>query len=230
MPKSQTGVTVTVTKNGPYIVAGAVPLFEQVILANQEGESERWGEKAMPSAGEKFALCRCGHSSNKPFCDGTHKKIGFDGAETASRQDYLDQAQMFDGPELALLDVPDLCAFARFCDPNGQVWNEVAETSDPDVRARFVAQVHNCPSGRLVVWDKQRGEALEPDFEPSIGFIKDPVEKCSGPIALRGAISLQSADGQEYQRRNRMTLCRCGASKNKPFCDGSHAAIGFKAE
>lgn len=230
MPRSLTDVTVTVTKNGPYVVAGEVPLFEQVILANREGESEHWGETPMPSAGEKFALCRCGHSGTKPFCDGTHKKIGFDGTETASRQDYLSEAQKFDGPELALLDVPDFCAFARFCDPNGQVWNEVAQSDDPDVKARFVTQVHNCPSGRLVVWDKKRGQALEPDFAPSIGFIEDPVEGCSGPISLRGGITLQSADGQEYQSRNRMTLCRCGASKNKPFCDGSHAAIGFQAK
>ncbi len=184
----------------------------------------------MPTAGEKFALCRCGHSNNKPFCDGTHKKIGFDGTETARRGNYLDEAEMFDGPELALLDAPELCAFARFCDPNGQVWNEVAQSGDLEVRANFVRQVHDCPSGRLVVWNKEKGEALEPDFEPSIGFIEDPAKGCSGPISLRGRIKLQSAGGRDYESRNRMTLCRCGASKNKPFCDGSHAAIGFRAK
>ena len=220
----------TVTKDGPYLVTGEVPLFEQVILASEEGESERWGEEPMPSAGEKFALCRCGHSSNKPFCDGTHKTIGFDGTETASRQDFLDRAQMFDGPDLALLDVPELCAFARFCDPNGQVWSQVSRSDDPNVRAEFITQVHNCPSGRLVVWDKERGQALEPEFEPAIGFVEDPVERCSGPISLRGKIRLRSADGHEYEERNRATLCRCGASKNKPFCDGSHASIGFQAK
>lgn len=230
MTRPEAQVRVLVSKNGPYLVAGDVALFDQVIVANSEGESERWTEDALPSPGEKFALCRCGHSSDKPFCDGTHKKIGFDGTETADRANYLDEAQLFDGPELALLDAPSLCAFARFCDPNGQVWNEVERSDDPKVRAQFLRQVHQCPSGRLVAWDKGNGEALEPDYQPSIGFVEDPTEHCSGPITLRGAIKLQSADGHEYESRNRVTLCRCGASKNKPFCDGSHAAIGFHAK
>ena len=58
----------------------------------------------------------------------------------------------------------------------------------------------------------------------------DPVEDCSGPIWLRGGISLMSADGYRYEVRNRMTICRCGASKNKPFCDGSHASIKFNTK
>lgn len=230
MGKSETETRVIVTKDGPYVVAGEIPLFDQVIVANSEGESERWAEEPLPSAGEKFALCRCGHSSSKPFCDGTHKKIGFDGTETAPRGNYLDEAQMFDGPELALLDAPSLCAFARFCDPHGQVWSQVSQSGDPAVRAQFLRQVHQCPSGRLVAWDKRTGEAIEPDYEPSIGFVEDPAEGCSGPIALRGRIKLQSADGRQYESRNRVTLCRCGASKNKPFCDGSHASISFRAK
>jgi CDGSH-type Zn-finger protein len=61
------------------------------------------------------------------------------------------------------------------------------------------------------------------------GLIEDPVEGCSGPIWLRGGAALISADGRQYEVRNNMTVCRCGASKNKPFCDGSHASIGFRA-
>jgi CDGSH-type Zn-finger protein len=63
----------------------------------------------------------------------------------------------------------------------------------------------------------------------TIGLIEDPAEHCSGPIWLRGGIAVVSADGFEYEVRNRMTLCRCGASKNKPFCDGAHASIKFDA-
>jgi CDGSH-type Zn-finger protein len=157
-------------------------------------------------------------------------KIGFDGTETADRTPYLERAQEFDGPSLALLDVESLCAFGRFCDPNGQVWNEVADTADPEVRAVFVRQVQNCPAGRLVVWDKEAAKALEPELEPSIGFVEDPAQGCSGPIWVRGGIVLVSADGEEYEVRNRMTLCRCGESSNKPFCDGTHAAIKFQAK
>jgi len=45
---------------------------------------------------------------------------------------------------------------------------------------------------------------------------------------VRGGIPVTSANGFHYEVRNRVTLCRCGTSKNKPFCDGSHAAIKFK--
>ncbi|MEO5901562.1 MAG: CDGSH iron-sulfur domain-containing protein [Ilumatobacteraceae bacterium] len=49
----------------------------------------------------------------------------------------------------------------------------------------------------------------------------------AGPIWVRGGIPISSSDGRAYEVRNRVTLCRCGASTNKPFCDASHAPIGF---
>lgn len=230
MKNTERTVSVKVTRNGPYLVTGPVPLSDQTIGTDTAGQSQEWVGRDLPAAGASFALCRCGHSHKKPFCDGSHAKVGFDGTEVADRTPYLERAQAFDGPELALLDVESLCAFARFCDPNGQVWNEVAETGDASVRETFVRQVQKCPSGRLVVWDKVRQEALEPQVEPSIGFIEDPAEGCSGPIWLRGGIAVIAADGAEYEVRQRMTLCRCGGSKNKPFCDGTHAAIKFHAK
>jgi CDGSH-type Zn-finger protein len=227
--KSDSKVRVTVTQDGPYMVTGGVKLSEQIIATGSDGSSEDWIEKELPPAAPKFALCRCGHSDKKPFCDGSHARIGFDGTEVADRAAYRDRAKIFDGPSLALLDVESLCAFARFCDPNGQVWSQVAGTADSEVRATFIRQVQNCPSGRLVVWDKNTGTALEPESAPSIGLIEDPAEACSGPIWLRGGIALIAADGEEYEARDRVTLCRCGESNNKPFCDGTHAAIKFRA-
>ena len=181
----------------------------------------------MPSQNGLFALCRCGQSVNKPFCDGTHTKVGFDGTETASRKAYLDQAEVMRGPAMSLTDVERLCAFARFCDPNGQVWNLVTQTDDPRTHKDFVRQTCDCPSGRLVAWDNATGQPIEPKYEPSIGLIEDPAKGCSGPLWLRGGVQLIGADGFNYEVRNRVTLCRCGASQNKPFCDGSHASIGF---
>jgi CDGSH-type Zn-finger protein len=67
-------------------------------------------------------------------------------------------------------------------------------------------------------------------FEPSIGVVEDPQIGVSGPLWVRGGIQVEAADGTPYEVRNRVTLCRCGASQNKPFCDGSHAAIGFTDE
>jgi CDGSH-type Zn-finger protein len=162
--KSDSNVRVTVTQDGPYMVTGGVKLSEQIIATGSDGSSEDWIEKAMPPVGPKYALCRCGHSDKKPFCDGSHARIGFDGTEIADRAPYLEQAQVFDGPSLALLDAESLCAFARFCDPNGQVWSQVARTTDPEVRATFIRQVQNCPSGRLTVWDKQAGARESPNW------------------------------------------------------------------
>lgn len=225
-PKSQ--ARLVVTKNGPYLVSGSVPLARQTIVTDAEGGSEEWKEGHTYPARENYALCRCGHSKNKPFCDGTHQRIGFDGTETASREPYREQAQLMDGPGLALTDAQVLCAFARFCDPNGQVWGQVERTDDAAVSAMFVRQVNNCPSGRLVAWEKATGKPIEHELPLSIGVVEDPAEKVSGPLWLRGGIPVMAADGFAYEVRNRVTLCRCGASKNKPFCDGSHAAIKFR--
>jgi CDGSH-type Zn-finger protein len=217
-----------ITKDGPYLVSGNLPLAQVTIGANAEGESVRWewGKKYQDQA--RYALCRCGGSANKPYCDGTHAKIGFDGTETASRKTYREQAKVIAGPTMSLTDVESLCAFARFCDPNGKVWNLVKETDDPRSRRNYVRQTCDCPSGRLVAWDNATGEPIEPHYEPSIALIEDPAEDCSGPLWVRGGVGVIGTDGFHYEVRNRVTLCRCGASQNKPFCDGSHASVKFK--
>ena len=221
---------VQIVENGPYMVSGALPLSKLVIGANQAGESVDWqpGKKYPPK--ETYALCRCGHSANKPFCDGSHAKVAFDGTETASREKYLDQAKVIRGPAMSLTDVESLCAFARFCDPHGQVWNLVEKSDKPAAKKHFVEQTCDCPSGRLVAWDNNTGKPIEPVYEPSLCLIEDPAKKCAGPIWLRGGVQLTGADGFGYEVRNRVTLCRCGVSRNKPFCDDSHAAIAFSDE
>jgi CDGSH-type Zn-finger protein len=228
--KPANAMRVSVTKNGPYVVSGGVPLAKQTIVSDSEGGSESWKQGKAYPAQETYALCRCGGSKNKPFCDGTHNKLRFDGSETASREPYLKQSQVMEGPGMLLTDVQGLCAFARFCDTHGQVWNQVQHTDEAAARATFVRQVGNCPSGRLVAWDKTSGKAVEPELPVSIGLIEDPQQQCSGPLWLRGGIPVVAADGFEYEVRNRVTLCRCGQSQNKPFCDGTHAAVKFRDE
>ncbi len=230
MAESKTGVRVVISKDGPYRVSGKIPLSRQTIVTDEEGGSETWQEGKTFPAQETYALCRCGQSKKKPFCDGTHTRIKFDGTETASREPYLKQARRLDGPVLALTDAESLCAFGRFCDPHGKVWNQVARSDEPRIRASFVRQVENCPAGRLVAWDKAAGKPLEPKLPVSIGLIEDPAQQCSGPLWLRGGIAVVAADGFAYEVRNRVTLCRCGQSSNKPFCDGTHAAIKFHGE
>jgi CDGSH-type Zn-finger protein len=215
---------IDITRDGPYRVTGGVPLSQQAIGSDSHGQSVRWEQGQEHAATDEYYLCRCGQSGSKPFCDGSHKRAGFDGTEVAPRAPYLALADEQDGPELTLTDVPGLCAFARFCDADGQVWNLVeASGHEDDVRR----QAGNCPSGRLVAWDQANRAPYEPDLPPSIGLVQDPTQGVSGPIWVRGRIPVYATDGTEYEVRNRVTLCRCGASRNKPFCDGTHAAIGF---
>jgi CDGSH-type Zn-finger protein len=217
---------IRVTEDGPYRVTGSVPIARQTIVSDEHGDSVRWEQGEVFDAPATYSLCRCGHSSTKPFCDDTHRKVVFDGTETAGRRPYLEQATQQDGPNLSLTDAESLCAFARFCDAAGQIWNLVERTG-PDAAAIATQEAANCPSGRLVVWDRQSRTALEPELEPSVGIVADPTQGVAGPLWVRGRIPITAADGTAYEVRNRSTLCRCGASRNKPFCDGSHASIGF---
>src|SRR5664280_859211 len=158
----------------------------------------------------------------------TNSRVSSDGTETASRDPYIEQADIQRGPTLNLTDETSLCAFARFCDPEGQVWNLVDEEGDRAAELTRV-EARGCPSGRLVAWNKETNVGVEPRFYPSIGLVEDPKLGISGPLWVRGGAIVVSADGDKYEIRNRVTLCRCSASSNKPFCDGSHASIGFNA-
>src|SRR5260370_2416245 len=120
MSSTKQGKKIFITKDRPYLVSGRVPLSNQISGTNRKGESETWEQGQTYPEQEQYALCRCGHSRNKPFCDGSHVKVLFDGTETASRAPYQDQAQVLDGSSMRLADAETLCAFARFCDPNGQ--------------------------------------------------------------------------------------------------------------
>lgn len=218
---------VLITKNGPYLVSGNLPLAKEIAMVGKDGEPEEWKKGKQYPKQENYALCRCGKSKNMPYCDGTHTKIGFDGTETASRMEYLKQAEKLSGSKLDLTDAQDLCSAARFCHLAGGTWNNVEKSSNPNAKEIAIKTACNCPSGRLVVWDKKTGKTIEPKFEPSIGIIEDPQAKVSGPIWLKGGIELESADGTKYETRNRITICRCGKSNNKPFCDGSHTSAEF---
>ncbi len=229
MTETTTAQRIEIIKNGPLIVRGSVPLSVQTIGVNSEGEAVKWIEGECFQPLETYRLCRCGKSKKHPFCDGMHTKSGFDGTETAARSPILELSKSYEGPDITLTDTKCLCALARFCDPHGGVWNMVTMSDDPEIRPVFLQEVWDCPAGRLVAWDKKTGKAIEPHFEPSIVLIEDPRKRCSGPIWVRGGIPIISADGTPYEVRNRVTLCRCGESENKPFCDGKHLFTHFQA-
>jgi CDGSH-type Zn-finger protein len=216
---------IVVTKNGPYMVSGDLPLAIEIQHVDNDGNPGTWEKGKIIPAEECYALCRCGKSSDKPFCDGAHEKAKFNGRETASREPYLKQARVLNGPTLKLTDAQDFCAASRFCHKG--TWQHTQKSDNPESRKIAIETACNCSSGRLVIWDKKTGKPIEHKFEPSIGIIQDKDAGVSGPIWVKGGIPIESADGTQYEVRNRVTLCRCGHSGNKPYCDGSHIPAKF---
>ncbi|MEW8523658.1 MAG: CDGSH iron-sulfur domain-containing protein [Candidatus Thiodiazotropha endolucinida] len=132
--------TLTVSYQGPYFLTGD--------LAIEQSPSD------MPGIQFRAALCRCGLSKNKPFCDNSHE--------------------------------------GQFKD-----YGSVGETGEPL---------------------KKTGGKL------NITPLKD------GPLLLSGNVTFKASSGRTAWHGNNAALCRCGASKNKPFCDGTHKNIGFKTD
>jgi len=219
---SENSMKITVSRNGPYIVTGGVPLITSEIRHDEEGYCRNWREVKRYPLQEQYALCRCGNSKNKPFCDGTHTKIHFDGTETGDYEPYNIGAKVISGPVLTLTDNKHLCVHAGFCVRAGGTWDLVRQSDNPEARDTAIEEACDCPSGRLVILDNATGEVIEPEFEKSIVVVESPPRHEHGPLWVRGGIPIESADCKQYEIRNRVTLCRCGKSENKPFCDGSH--------
>lgn len=210
---------VKVTKNGPYEVTGNIPIKQNLIIADSEGHSESWKDGKEYKTGETVMLCRCGHSKDKPYCDGTHIQNDFKGEETASKNTYDDTAAVLEGPRVSLMDKEELCAVARFCDRGKMAWNYAKGDTEEDEKMA-TEQSCNCPSGRLTV--VKDGKKIEPDLEKEIGVVEDVPADKKGPLWVKGGIEIEDSNGELYETRNRVTLCRCGNSSNMPFCDASH--------
>jgi CDGSH-type Zn-finger protein len=214
---------VIVRIDGPYVVEGDVPVLRTAIVETEYGEPVEWEEgPEIQTPAAPLELCRCGKSSHKPFCDATHERVPFDGTETADRGPSAHRRDVWEGVGVVMTDDFGLCTQAGFCgDRFTKVWMMIEDTADPAVRQRLMDMVSKCPSGRLAYQVPPDPSDVEPAFEPSIGI--EP----NGPVWIRGGIPVVSEDGTPYEVRNRQTLCRCGHSRNKPFCDGMHRVVGF---
>jgi CDGSH-type Zn-finger protein len=202
-------------------VSGAVPLQKENAVTNAIFP-QKWEIDSVLPLKNTYSLCRCGQSTTMPYCDGAHAKNGFDGTECASREPVDSKAVIIKGPSLDLIDYEELCSGARFCDAGMGTW-EYTKTSDDDShRKAAIEQACNCPAGRLVAVDNKSGKRIEPEFDKSISVTFDQSVGKPGPLWVKGGIEVESADGHVYETRNRLTLCCCGKSKNKPLCDGTH--------
>ena len=169
------------------------------------------------------ALCRCGGSQNKPFCDGTHGRNGFRDHNQADPA--KDKREAYVGKGITIFDNRALCAHAAHCTGDlPSVFRYGSEPwIDPDgapVR-EIVAVIRKCPSGALS-YAIDGVEAAPPQRAPMVTVADDGPYEITGGIELMGVEQGAGASSEHY------TLCRCGASKNKPFCDGSHWSVGFK--
>jgi len=213
---------IQIVKNGPYKVTGGVPLVRATMEIDEEGISQSWGRGKQYEDRDTYFLCRCGGSDSKPYCDGMHVKIGFRGEEVATHG--AGPTKKYSGEKIDLIDEEGLCASMRFCDGAPRAWNAAVNSGIGGNREIAIREACDCAAGRLTAVDKD-GKVHEPKFGQEISPIYDTAAGQRGPLWVKGGIPIEGADGQEYRIRNRVTLCRCGHSRNMPFCDISHFGV-----
>lgn len=127
--------------------------------------------------------------------------------------------------EIVVVWQPAKCIHSKLCfhglsdvfDPNQRPWVNV-EGSDT---AAISKQVQECPSGALSI-EKADVEEVEAKAATTVNVLPN------GPLILQGDVLITGTDGTATEKSGAVALCRCGASANKPYCDGSHAKIDFK--
>ena len=196
-------------KNGPY-VASQLSTFK-----TSKGDCIKT-QKTM-------VLCRCGQSKNKPFCDATHVKINFNSSKKAGRQP--DQVDDYVGKGVTIHDNRGVCSHVGYCTDNLPSVFLIGKEPWIDPNGAPVADVirviRMCPSGALSYSvDGVKHDTI--DREPGVSLRKD------GPYNVVGEVELEDYDKSGPHSKEHYTLCRCGGSKNKPFCDGTHWYNKFK--
>lgn len=225
---------IVMTPNGSYHVYGNVPLVHKTQVVSEYGEPLTWVKDGVydpkPKEGKDYyRLCRCGHSKDKPYCDGSHHEVDFDGAQTADTRTTAER-QVIDTRGAGLIVKRDhyLCADSGFCGNRlTDIDRMLSQTSDPRVRAEIIAMIERCPSGSYAYAMGLDQADIEPDLPVQIAVTTEitsdgPID---GPLWVTGYIPIERSDGQPFETRNRVTLCNCGQSHHKPLCDGSHRAI-----
>lgn len=231
---------ILVVRNGPYLVYGNVPLVRKRKIVSAERHPITWHKTEVLETEETYALCRCGQSGAKPFCDGMHARIGFDGTESADTRPTAERLKVLPGSTMAESGEPvlegagivvkrdaSLCMRAGFCVGRLKgIPGMMAGAADSDVRAQIIGMIERCPSGSYTYSLNPGGPDIEPDLPAAIAVIAEEGD-LAGALWVTGGIPVARSDGQPFETRNRTTLCRCGRSKTKPLCDGTHRDIEF---
>jgi len=217
---------IEVRKDGPYLVRGNVPLVHKSQVVSEYGEPLTWQKGDSLEIGETYALCRCGQSWKLPFCDGTHRTAGFDGAETADTRPTADRQRVYPGATRILARFDSyLCTRAGFCANRAtSIKYLVPDTADTSVRSQVMAMIERCPSGALTYALEPGQPDVEPDLPQQVAVVTEITSDgpVVGPFWVTGNIPVERADGLPLETRNRVMLCGCGRSAKKPLCDGTH--------
>jgi CDGSH-type Zn-finger protein len=222
---------ISVQEKGPYLVSGAVPLVEKTQVVTEFGEPIAWEKLGDLPAQPIYALCRCGNSANKPFCDGSHKRANWDSTETAPTNSTAERREVHEGgSQIVVRRDYSVCCESGFCGTrlaNIQRMLSDATPDNTDLRSQIIAMVERCPSGSYTYSLENTSRDIEPDLPQQIAVTTEITSEgpIRGALWVTGNIEIQRADGQPIEVRNRVTLCRCGFSKNKPLCDGSHRTL-----
>ncbi len=204
--------------NGPYLVTNVTRLTN-------------WLGEEVP-ARPTLALCRCGASESKPLCDGSHARIGFTAQKSPDR--VPDQRDTYVGQQVTVFDNRGICQHSGLCtDRLASVFHTDTEpfvTPSGGRMDEIVRAVRDCPSGALSF----AVDAVEARDQVDHANVRPPAIEVTkdGPYRVTGGVELVGADGNDEPRaqgssREHYALCRCGQSRNKPFCSGMHWYVNF---
>jgi CDGSH-type Zn-finger protein/truncated hemoglobin YjbI len=206
-------------KNGPYLVTNVTTV-----------RTPLGGDMPVPPT---LALCRCGASAIKPFCDGAHATSGFTDGKDPNR--VPDRPDIYLGQQVSIFDNRGICQHSGRCtDRAPTAFRTAAEPFVAPSGARLdelIRAVRDCPSGALSLGFDDEAATEIVDWhgtrERTIEVTQD------GPYRITGGIPLADADGGDVPRaagssREHYALCRCGHSQNKPFCSGMHWYVDFR--
>ncbi len=168
-------------------------------------------------------LCRCGASERKPFCDGSHLEIGFSSAK--KWKPGVGSVIDFVGVGVTIHDNRALCAHVEYCvlelpqvfDRSKRPWVNPDGASAEEV----VALCRRCPSGALSC---TVDGVLYRNYDERPPVV---IASAEGPYFVQGGVKVANEPFSEGYSTEHCTLCRCGESRNKPLCDGTHWNAGF---
>jgi CDGSH-type Zn-finger protein/uncharacterized Fe-S cluster protein YjdI len=219
--------------NGPYYLLNDMKPKIVENIQNSKGEPL--------STVTGVALCRCGASKNKPFCDGTHATIGFssenkgtekDGSREEKNKVIKDKRKDYVGNKITVHDNRRICSHAAECVNNlASVFRLNARPwINPDAAnvEEVINTIRKCPSGALSYSIDGIEHRDQNDRNPMVTVSKDGPYLITGGIELIGGDANNTIQFGDGASKEHYTLCRCGASNNKPFCDGMHEVINFK--